>query len=73
MASLIKILNSEPAMSGKLLNGKVVRCPRCQQTYRLEYSEGEGHHLSAWLKKADTAIRASHKRDNHSMEKLKLR
>jgi hypothetical protein len=42
MASLIKIANSEPAMCGTLLNAKVVRCPRWQQNYRLEYSEGEG-------------------------------
>jgi hypothetical protein len=73
MVSLTKILASRAATNSTLLNTQVVRCPRCEQTYRLEYSEGEGHHLSAWLKKADTAMRESHKRDNHKMEKLKLR
>jgi len=60
-------------MNGTLSNAQVVRCPRCEQPYRLEYGEGEGRHLSAWLRKADTAIRKSHKRDNHKSEKLKLR
>jgi hypothetical protein len=73
MVSLTKILASRAATISTLLNTQIVRCPLCGQTYRLEYGEGEGHHLSAWLKKADTAMRESHKRDNHKMEKLKLR
>jgi len=73
MVSLTKILDSKAATNDTLLNAQVVRCPHCEQTYRLEYGEGEGRHLSAWLKKADAAIRKSHKRDNHKMEKLKLR
>jgi len=73
MVSLTKILDSKAATNDTLSNAQVVRCPHCEQTYRLEYGEGEGRHLSAWLKKADAALRKSHKRDNHNMEKLKLR
>ena len=73
MVSLTKNVGSKAATNDTLLNAQVVRCPLCEQTYRLEYGEGEGRHLSAWLKKADTAMRASHKRDSHMMEKLKLR
>ena len=73
MVSLTKILDNKAAINHAHLNAQVVRCPRCEQTYRLEYGEGEGRHLSAWLKQADTAIRKSHTRDNHKMEKLKLR
>lgn len=73
MVCLTKILHNKAALNDTLLNAQVVRCPHCEQTYRLEYGEGEGRHLSAWLRKADTAIRKSHTRDNHKMEKLKLR
>jgi hypothetical protein len=55
MVSLTKVSDSRAATNDTLLNAQVVRCPHCEQTYRLEYREGEGRHLSAWLKKADTA------------------
>jgi hypothetical protein len=49
-----------------------VKCPRCDQTYRLGYSDDEWHKLSAWLGKAQTAMRESHK-TKHAADVLELR
>jgi hypothetical protein len=49
--------------------------PRCEQTYRLGYSDEEWHRLSAWLGKAQKAARASHKKSHktkHAAEVLEL-
>ena len=70
--SLTKIVNGKPAISNTLLNEQTVKCPQCEQTYRLGYSEGEWHRLSAWLGKAERAIRESHRRDNHEFASLEL-
>ena len=70
--SLTKIVNSKPAISDTLTNGQIVKCPKCEQTYRLGYSDGEWHKLSAWLKKADSAMRKSHKRDTHEEITMEL-
>jgi uncharacterized C2H2 Zn-finger protein len=71
MVSLTKILNGRPVISDTRLNEQIVRCPRCEQTYRLGYSENEWHRLSTWLKKAETAVRNSHKKD-HERDVLEL-
>jgi hypothetical protein len=63
--SLTKIVNGKLAISDTLLNEQIVKCPKCEQTYRLGYSDGEWHKLSAWLKKADSAMRKSHKQKTH--------
>ena len=49
----IKIVNGNPAMSSTLPNEQTVKCPKCEQQYRLAYSDDEWHKLSAWLGKAD--------------------
>jgi hypothetical protein len=41
--SLTKIVNGKPAISNTLLNEQTVKCPRCEKTYRLGYSDGEWH------------------------------
>jgi hypothetical protein len=71
MVLLTKILNGKPVMSDTLPNEQIVRCPLCEQTYRLNYSDNEWHRLSAWLKKAETAVRESHKKD-HGQDVLEL-
>ena len=63
--SLTKIINGKPAISDTLLNEQIVKCPKCEQAYRLGYSDGEWHRLSAWLKKADSAMRQSHRQASH--------
>jgi len=64
-----KIVNGNPAISGTLSNEQT---PRCKQTYRLAYSDDEWHRLSAWLGKAQTAMRESHKKQ-HDADVLELR
>jgi len=50
---LTKIVNGKPAVSDTLGNQQTVKCPRYEQTYRLGYSDGEWHKLSAWLGKTN--------------------
>jgi hypothetical protein len=58
--ALTKIIDEKPAVSDALTNEQEVKCPRCEQTYRLGYSDDEWHRLKDWLKLADTAIRRDH-------------
>jgi hypothetical protein len=62
--SLIKIVDGKPAVGDTLPNQQAVKCPRCEQTYRLGYSDDEWHRLSAWLGKAERAARQSQKRQD---------
>jgi hypothetical protein len=50
MVSLTKILSGKTATNDTLLNAQVVGCPHCEQTYQLEYGEGEGRHLERLAK-----------------------
>ncbi len=59
-AALTKIQNGKPAVSDTLKNQQVVKCPRCERTYRLGYSDSEWHRLKDWLGLAETAIRKDH-------------
>ena len=72
MVSLVKIVNDRAVVIDTLLNQQTVKCPKCEQTYRLGYSDDEWHRLSAWLGKAERAMRASHKK-RHDAAKLELR
>ncbi len=46
--SLTKILEGEPVVSDALTNEQTVQCPRCEQTYRLGYSDTEWHRGKDW-------------------------
>jgi len=70
--SLIKIVNGKAVEIDTLPNQQTVRCPRCEQTYRLGYDDSEWHRLSAWLGKAERAARESHKK-RHDGDILQLR
>jgi len=72
MVSLTKILDGKPAISDARPNQQTVKCPRCEQTYRLGYDDSEWHRLSAWLGKAQTAMRENHKK-RHESDVLELR
>jgi len=61
--SLTKIINGRPAVSDALKNELTVKCPRCNRTYRLGYSDNEWNKVKDWLKLAETAIRKDH--DSH--------
>jgi hypothetical protein len=70
--SLTKVVNGKPAVSDKLANEQIVKCSKREQTYRLGYSDGEWHKLSAWLKRADSAMRKSHMKDGHEADAITL-
>ena len=70
--SLTKIVNGRAVEFDALPNEETVKCPRCEQTYRLGYSDDEWHKLSAWLGKAEKAMRESHKA-GHDADVLELR
>ena len=72
MVSLVKIVNDRAVVIDTLLNQQTVKSPRCEQTYRLGYSDDEWHRLSAWLGKADRAMRESHKK-RHDAATLDVR
>ena len=70
--SLTKIVNDRAVVIDTLLNQQTVKCPKCEQTYRLGYSDDEWHKLSTWLGKTDRAMRESHK-TKHAADVLELR
>jgi hypothetical protein len=72
MVSLTKIVDGRPAINDGLLKEEVVRCPRCAQTYRFGYSENEWYKVSAWLGKAEMALRESHQSDKHEQDTVQL-
>jgi hypothetical protein len=72
MVLLTRIVEGKPTTEGTLPYERVVTCPICEQTYLLNYGEGERHHLSAWLRKADIAMLRGHTQNSHKTETLKL-
>ena len=58
---LTKIVNGEPGVTNALTNGQAVKCPLCEQTFRLGYSDNEWNWVKDWLGLAETAIRKDHK------------
>lgn len=59
--SLTKFVDGEPVVSDTLTNSQTVKCPLCEQEYRLGYSDGEWNRVKDWLGLAATAIRKDHK------------
>jgi len=59
-ATLTKIVNGKPVECDDLKNELTVKCPRCQRTYRLGYSDNEWNKVKDWLRLAQTAIRRDH-------------
>jgi quercetin dioxygenase-like cupin family protein len=53
--ALTKIVGEKPAVSDMLTNEQEVKCPRCEENYRLGYSDDGWHRLKDWLKLADTS------------------
>jgi uncharacterized C2H2 Zn-finger protein len=70
--SLTKIVNDRAVVIDTLPNQQAVKCPRCEQTYRFAYTDDEWNKVSAWLAKADRAMRENHK-TGHEAAKLELR
>jgi spore germination protein YaaH len=69
---LTKIVNGRTIEIDTLPNQQTIKCPRCEQTYRFGYSDDEWNKISAWLAKAERAMRESHK-TGHEAAKLELR
>ena len=58
--TLTKVMGGKPVVSDDLTNELAVRCPRCEQTYRLGYTDDEWNKVIDWLQLAGTAIRKDH-------------
>jgi hypothetical protein len=63
----VSLAKSEMALDQP--NQLTVRCPRCDHTYRLGYSDDEWNRLKDWLGRAERALREEHK---HRHELLSL-
>jgi hypothetical protein len=59
-ATLTKIVSGKPVVSDDLKNELTVKCTRCEQIYRLGYSDNEWHRVKDWLKLAEVAIQKDH-------------
>jgi hypothetical protein len=60
-ATLTKIIDGKPVVADDFTNEvQAIQCPRCEQTYRLGYSDTEWHRVKDWLKLAGAAIRKDH-------------
>ncbi|MCU1244022.1 MAG: hypothetical protein JWO71_4748 [Candidatus Acidoferrum typicum] len=60
-ANLTKIENGEPVVSDAFKNQQTLKCPRCERTYLLAYSDSnEWHWVKEWLKIAKAAMRKEH-------------
>lgn len=64
-ATLTKIQNAKPVLSDDLKNEQIVKCSRCERTYRLGYSDTEWHRVKDWLQLAAKAIRKDHDELRH--------
>ena len=59
--TLTKIIEGKPVVSDELTNEvRAIHCPRCEQAYRLGYSDTEWHRVKDWLQLAAKAIRKEH-------------
>lgn len=69
--SLTGIINGKPVLSDTLGNSHNVKCPLCEQEFRLGYSDGEWNRVKDWLGLAERAIREDHKR-GHQLASLAI-
>ena len=69
--SLTKIVHGRAIEIDALPNQQTVKCPKCEQEYRFAYADNEWNKVSAWLAKADKALRESHKK-RHDADVLEL-
>jgi hypothetical protein len=58
--TLTKIIDGKPAQADAHANALTVECPRCEQSYRLSYSDDEWHRLRTWQDLAGKALRKDH-------------
>ena len=69
--SLTKIVSGQPQVSDTLANSQTVKCPLCDQEFRLSYSDSEWNRVKDWLGIATAAIRKDH-RIKHEVASLTL-
>ena len=53
-------------------NQVTVKCPRCDRTYRLNYTDDEWRRVKDWIAVAERVLREAHKR-RHDAPSLALR
>jgi hypothetical protein len=58
--TLTKIIKGKPAVSDAVNNQQTVKCPCCERTYQLVWSDNERHWAKNWFKLAEMAIRTDH-------------
>jgi hypothetical protein len=60
MALTLTEIWGRPVASDTMPNETTVKCPRCDQTYRLGSTDSEWNKIKDWLKLAETAVRRDH-------------
>jgi len=69
--TLTKIVDGRPAAADSFKKKLTVKCPLCDQVYRLGYSDSEWNRVKDWLNIAERSIREDHK-SKHQAESLRL-
>jgi hypothetical protein len=69
--SLTKIAGDKPMVSDTLTNSQTMKCPLCEQEFRLGYSDSEWNRVKDWLGIAERVMRGDHKR-RHEVQSLAL-
>ena len=69
--TLTKIIDVKPVVNDTLENEQTVKCPLCDLTFRLGYSNSEWNRVKDSLTIAERAIRQDHK-TRHSASSLAL-
>jgi hypothetical protein len=62
---------TKPTVPLTLANELTVKCPRCQEAYRVGYSDDEWNRVKDLLAVAERTLREDHKR-NHELSSLTL-
>lgn len=59
--AIVAVSLTKPDTAASLPNQTIVACPRCDQIYRLSYSDDEWNRVKDWLVRAERALREDHK------------
>jgi hypothetical protein len=68
--TLTKLADGKSVVSDTLPNDQPVKCPLCDQLFRLGYSDSEWNRVKDWLGLAERAIRDDHNKRRHEVLSL---
>jgi hypothetical protein len=71
MIAHVTVSLSKDGAPDELPNHIAVKCPKCSQSYRLNYSDDEWNRVKDWIRLAERALREDHKR-RHELSSLAL-